>query len=77
MVSTETVVSIAFGLSLLIMIWYLTNRGRANLAKAKSNSEPAEAPQLLDNILPVVNWSPTILVEPTLAFGCKYKASTE
>ena len=43
MVSTETVVSIAFGLSLLIMIWYLTNRGRANLAKAKSDSEPAIA----------------------------------
>ena len=43
MVSTETVVSIVFGLSLLIMIWYLTNRGRANLAKAKSDSEPAIA----------------------------------
>ena len=43
MVSAETVVSIAFGLSLLIMIWYLTNRGRANLAKAKSDSEPAIA----------------------------------
>ena len=43
MVSSTEVTYILFGLSLLAMIWYITNRGRANLAKAKEESEPAVA----------------------------------
>lgn len=43
MVSSTEVTYILFGLSLLAMIWYITNRGRANLSKAKEESEPAVA----------------------------------
>jgi len=47
-----------------------------NVPSSKSNIDPARAPKLLDFILPVVIWSPSILVVPTEAFGDKYKAST-
>ena len=43
MVSSTEVTYILFGLSLLAMIWYITNRGRANLAKAKEDATPAVA----------------------------------
>ena len=43
MVTTEQVTYILLGLSLLGMIWFMTNRGRANIAKAKAASEPAVA----------------------------------
>ncbi len=43
MVSSTEVTYILFGISLLAMIWYITNRGRANLAKAKEDAAPAVA----------------------------------
>ncbi|MBT4066131.1 MAG: hypothetical protein HOE76_02800 [Euryarchaeota archaeon] len=43
MVSSTEVTYILFGISLLAMIWYITNRGRANLAKAKEDATPAVA----------------------------------
>jgi hypothetical protein len=43
MVSSNEVIYIAFGISLLGMIWYITNRGRANLAQAKVDAAPAVA----------------------------------
>ena len=43
MVSSTEVTYILFGLSLLAMIWYITNRGRVNLAKAKEDATPAVA----------------------------------
>jgi|TARA_B110000881_G_scaffold114562_1_gene100562 hypothetical protein len=43
MLSSNEVIYIAFGISLLGMIWYITNRGRANLAQAKIDAAPAVA----------------------------------
>ena len=43
MLSSTEVTYMIFGLSLLAMIWYITNRGRANLAKAKEDAAPAVA----------------------------------
>ena len=43
MLSSTEVTYMIFGLSLLAMIWYITNRGRANLAKAKEDAAPAIA----------------------------------
>ena len=43
MVSTAEITYIAFGLTLLAMIWYITNRGRENLARAKADAAPAVA----------------------------------
>ncbi|MDP6869689.1 MAG: hypothetical protein QGI21_02825 [Candidatus Poseidoniaceae archaeon] len=40
---TEHYVYILLGLSLIGMIWYVTNRGRANLARARADSAPAVA----------------------------------
>lgn len=43
MLSSNEVIYIAFGITLLGMIWYITNRGRANLAQAKVDAAPAVA----------------------------------
>ena len=43
MLSSNEVIYIAFGISLLGMIWFITNRGRANLAQAKVDAAPAVA----------------------------------
>ncbi len=43
MLSSTEVTYMIFGLSLLAMIWYITNRGRANLAKAKEDAAPTIA----------------------------------
>ena len=43
MLSSTEVTYMIFGLSLLAMIWYITNRGRANLAKAKVDAAPTIA----------------------------------
>ena len=43
MVSSTEVTYIAFGLTLLAMIWYITNKGRSNLARAKADAAPAVA----------------------------------
>ena len=43
MVDSTTVTYLILGLTLLGMIWYITNRGRANLAQARVDSEPAIA----------------------------------
>tara|TARA_B100000767_G_scaffold136324_1_gene129188 strand:- start:2561 stop:2794 length:234 start_codon:yes stop_codon:yes gene_type:complete len=43
MVSSTEVTYILFGLTLLAMVWYITNRGRANLAQAKEDAAPAVA----------------------------------
>tara|TARA_B110000881_G_C18466475_1_gene459027 strand:+ start:493 stop:732 length:240 start_codon:yes stop_codon:yes gene_type:complete len=43
MVTSNQVTYILLGLSLLGMIWFLTNRGRANIAKAKAANAPAVA----------------------------------
>ena len=43
MVDSTTVTYIILGLTFLGMIWYITNRGRANIAKAREDSEPAIA----------------------------------
>tara|TARA_B110000438_G_C15152231_1_gene368056 strand:+ start:150 stop:383 length:234 start_codon:yes stop_codon:yes gene_type:complete len=43
MLSSNEVIYIAFGITLLGMIWYITNRGRANLAQAKVDATPAVA----------------------------------
>ena len=40
---TENYVYILLGISLIAMIWYITNRGRANLARARSENLPAIA----------------------------------
>ena len=43
MVSSTEVTYIAFGLTLLAMIWYITNKGRSNLARDKADAAPAVA----------------------------------
>jgi hypothetical protein len=43
MLSSNEVIYIAFGISFLGMIWYITNKGRANLAQAKIDAAPAVA----------------------------------
>lgn len=43
MVDSTQVTYIILGLTLLGMIWFMTNRGRANLAKARDDSAPAIA----------------------------------
>tara|TARA_B100000287_G_scaffold28886_1_gene27180 strand:+ start:164 stop:397 length:234 start_codon:yes stop_codon:yes gene_type:complete len=43
MLTTTNMTYLVFALTLLVMIWYLTNRGRANLAKARADAEPAVA----------------------------------
>ena len=41
---TATLVTyIILGITLLGMIWYMTNKGRANLAKAREDAAPAIA----------------------------------
>ena len=48
MLSSTEVTYMIFGLSLLAMIWYITNRGRANLAKAKEDAAAALATAISD-----------------------------
>ena len=43
MVDSTELTYIILGLTLLGMIWYMTNRGRANLAKAREDAAPAIA----------------------------------
>lgn len=43
MVDSTELTYIILGLTLLGMIWYVTNRGRANLAKAREDAAPAVA----------------------------------
>ncbi len=43
MVSSTEVTYIVLGVTLLAMIWYITNRGRSNLAKAREDAAPAIA----------------------------------
>lgn len=43
MVDSTELTYIILGLTLLGMIWYVTNRGRANLAKAREGAAPAVA----------------------------------
>lgn len=43
MVTSVQVTYIILGITLLAMIWYLTNRGRSNLAKAREDAAPAVA----------------------------------
>jgi len=43
MVDSTDLTYIILGLTLLGMIWFMTNRGRANLAKAREDSAPAVA----------------------------------
>ena len=43
MVNSTEITYIVLGLTLLAMIWYITNQGRANMARAKAESEPAVA----------------------------------
>ncbi|MBB69808.1 MAG: hypothetical protein CMB28_01730 [Euryarchaeota archaeon] len=43
MVDSTELTYIILGLTLLGMIWYMTNRGRANLAKAREEAAPAIA----------------------------------
>ena len=43
MVDSTEMTYIILGLTLLGMIWYVTNRGRANLAKAREDAAPAIA----------------------------------
>ena len=38
--TTSMITYAILGLSLLAMIWFMTNRGRANLAKARAEAEP-------------------------------------
>jgi hypothetical protein len=43
MVDSTELTYLILGLTLLGMIWYMTNRGRANLAKAREAAAPAIA----------------------------------
>ena len=43
MVDSTELTYLILGLTLLGMIWYMTNRGRANLAKAREGAAPAIA----------------------------------
>ena len=43
MVNSTQITYIVLGITLLAMIWYITNQGRANIARAKADSEPAVA----------------------------------
>ena len=43
MVDSPELTYIILGLPLLGMIWYMTNRGRANLARAREDAAPAIA----------------------------------
>ena len=43
MVNSTQITYIVLGLTLLAMVWYITNQGRANMARAKAESEPAVA----------------------------------
>ena len=43
MVDSTELPYIILGLTLLGMIWYMTNRGRANLARARDDAAPAIA----------------------------------
>tara|TARA_B100000700_G_scaffold235882_1_gene261671 strand:+ start:188 stop:439 length:252 start_codon:yes stop_codon:yes gene_type:complete len=43
MVDSTELTYIVLGLTLLGMIWYITNRGRANIAKARADAAPAIA----------------------------------
>ena len=43
MVDSTELTYIILGLTLLGMIWYMTNRGRANLARAREDAAPAIA----------------------------------
>ena len=43
MVDSTELTYIVLGLTLLGMIWYMTNRGRANIAKARADAAPAIA----------------------------------
>ena len=43
MLSSVEVTTIVFGLSFLVMLWYLTNKGRENIEKARSEATPAIA----------------------------------
>ncbi|MDP6864371.1 MAG: hypothetical protein QGG96_03060 [Candidatus Poseidoniaceae archaeon] len=41
--TTTEITSIVAAISFVGMLWFLTNRGRANLAQAKADAEPAIA----------------------------------
>lgn len=43
MVSTTEVIYIAFGVTFLVMLWYITNKGRENIEKARDDAKPAIA----------------------------------
>ena len=43
MVDSTELTYIILGLTLLGMIWFMTNRGRANLARAREDAAPAIA----------------------------------
>ncbi len=59
---TATLVTyIILGITLLGMIWYMTNKGRANLAKAREDAAPAVAG---DDILEGAAKNPEQFEEP-------------
>ncbi len=59
---TATLVTyIILGITLLGMIWYMTNKGRANLAKAREDAAPAIAG---DDILEGAAKNPEQFEEP-------------
>ena len=51
MVDSTELTYIILGLTLLGMIWYMTNRGRANLAKAREDAAPAIAGAMFWTVL--------------------------
>ena len=59
---TATLITyIILGITLLGMIWYMTNKGRANLAKAREDAAPAVAG---DDILEGAAKNPEQFEEP-------------
>ena len=61
MVDSTELTYIILGLTLLGMIWYMTNRGRANLAKAREDAAPAIAG---DDVLDGAAKNPEQIDEP-------------
>ena len=61
MVDSTELTYFILGLTLLGMIWYVTNRGRANLAKAREDSAPAVAG---DDVLEGAAKNPEVFDEP-------------
>ena len=61
MVDSTELTYIILGLTLLGMIWYVTNRGRANLAQAREDAAPAVAG---DDVLDGAAKNPEVFDEP-------------